>query len=73
MTEDKVFDRITTDPEIFGGKADYPRHENGCGTRAGDARRRRNARETPSRVSVLRLEPADIQACLAYAHRSLAG
>jgi len=71
MTEDEVLKRITVDPAIFGGKPIIRglriavEHVLGM-LAAGDAPEKLLA-EYPF------LEPADIQACMAYAHRSLAG
>jgi uncharacterized protein (DUF433 family) len=70
-TEDEVLQRITVDPAIFGGKPIIRgqriavEHVLGM-LAAGDSPERLRA-EFPF------LEPADIQACLAYAHRSLSG
>jgi uncharacterized protein (DUF433 family) len=71
MTEDELLERITIDPRIFGGKPIIRgmrmavEHVLGM-LAAGDA---------PEKVlqEYAFLEPADIQACLAYAHRSLSG
>jgi uncharacterized protein (DUF433 family) len=71
MSEDELLKRITVDPAIFGGKPIIR------GMRiavehvleklaAGDSREKLLA-EFPF------LEAADIQACMAYAHRSLRG
>lgn len=71
MTEDEVLQRITIDAAIFGGKPTIRglrmavEHVLGM-LAAGDPPEKLLA-EFPF------LEPADIQACLAYAHRSLAG
>ncbi|MBI3838856.1 MAG: DUF433 domain-containing protein [Planctomycetia bacterium] len=71
LTEDDVLKRITVDPAIFGGKPIIRglriavEHVLGM-LAAGDTLEKLLA-EYPF------LEPADIQACLAYAHRSLSG
>jgi len=71
MTEDELLERITTDPGIFGVKP-FIRGmrmavEHVLGMLAAGEPPERLLQEYPF------LEPADIQACLAYAHRSLAG
>jgi uncharacterized protein (DUF433 family) len=71
MTEDELLERITVDPNIFGGKPIIRgmrmavEHVLGM-LAAGDS-----PEKLLSESSFL--EPADIQACLAYAHRRLAG
>jgi uncharacterized protein (DUF433 family) len=71
LSEDELLRRITVDPAIFGGKPIIRglriavEHVLGM-LAAGDAPEKILA-EYPF------LEPADIQACLAYAHRSLSG
>jgi uncharacterized protein (DUF433 family) len=71
MTEDELLQRVTVDPAIFGGKPIIRgmriavEHVLGM-LAAGDAPERL-LQEYPF------LEPTDIQACLAYAHRSIAG
>ncbi|MBX9787439.1 MAG: DUF433 domain-containing protein [Pirellulales bacterium] len=71
MTEDEVLQRITVDPAIFGGKPIIRglrfAVEHMLGLLA--------AGDTPEKVLTEYpfLEAADIQACLAYAHRSMAG
>jgi uncharacterized protein (DUF433 family) len=71
MNKDELLERITTDPAIFGGKPIIRGMriavEHVLGMLAGGDSPDRLLREYPF------LEPADIQACLAYAHRSLAG
>jgi uncharacterized protein (DUF433 family) len=71
MTEDELFDRITWDPAIFGGKPIIRGMriavELVLGMLAAGDTPERLLREYPL------LEAADIQACLAYAHRSLSG
>ncbi len=71
MTEDEVLQRITVDPAIFGGKPIIRGMRIAvehllCMLAAGDSPEKLLA-EYPF------LEPADIQACMAYAHRSLSG
>lgn len=71
MTEDELLNRITVNPAIFGGKPIVRgmriavEHVLGM-LAAGDTPEKILA-EYPFR------EPLDIQACIAYAHRSLAG
>jgi uncharacterized protein (DUF433 family) len=71
MKEEELLDRITVDPAIFGGKPIIRGMrlavEHVIGMLA--------AGDTPERLlqEYAFLEPADIQACLVYAHRSLAG
>jgi len=71
MREDELLDRITVDPAIFGGKPIIRGMrlavEHVIGMLA--------AGDTPDRLlqEYSFLEPADIQACLVYAHRSLTG
>ncbi len=71
MNEDELLKRITVDPAIFGGKPIIRglrmavEHVLGM-LAAGDAPEKLLAEYSF-------LEPADIQACLAYAHRSLSG
>ena len=71
MTEDEVLDRITVNPAIFGGKPIVRglriAVEHILGMLAAGETSERLLLEYPF------LEPADIQACLAYAHRALAG
>ena len=71
MTEDELLERITVDPAIFGGKPII----RGLRVAVEHVLGMLAAGDTPDRL--LReypfLEPADIQACLAYAHRSMAG
>jgi uncharacterized protein (DUF433 family) len=71
MTEDELLERITVDPMIFGGKPIIRRMriavEHVLGMLAAGDSAERLLHEYPF------LEPADIQACLAYAHRSLSG
>jgi uncharacterized protein (DUF433 family) len=70
-TENELLQRITVDPKIFGGKPIIRGQriavEHLLGMLA--------AGDSPERLlaEFSFLEPADIQACLAYAHRSLAG
>jgi uncharacterized protein (DUF433 family) len=71
MTEDEQLDRITVNPAIFGGKPIIRGMrlavEHVLGMLAAGDTAERLLGEYPF------LEPADIQACLAYAHRSMAG
>lgn len=71
MNEDELIARITTDPAIFGGKPIIRGMriavEHVLGMLAGGDSPERLLQEYPF------LEPADIQACIAYAHRSLSG
>ncbi len=71
MTEEQVLDRITVNPGIFGGKPIIRGMrmavEHVLGMLAAGETQEKLLREYPF------LEPEDIQACLAYAHRSLAG
>ncbi len=71
MTQDELWQRITVDPLIFGGKPIVRGMriavEHLLGMLAAGETSENLLREYPF------LEPADIQACLAYAHRSLAG
>ena len=71
MTEDELLNRITTDPAIFGGKPIIRGMriavEHVLGMLAAGDTPQLLLQEYPF------LEPADIQACLAYAHRSLSG
>jgi uncharacterized protein (DUF433 family) len=71
MTEDEVLERITIDPAIFGGKPIIRGMriavEHILGMLAAGDSPDRLLEEYPF------LEAADIQACMAYAHRSMAG
>jgi uncharacterized protein (DUF433 family) len=71
MTEDELLERITVDPGIFGGKPIIRGMrmavEHVLGMLAAGDSPEKLLREYPF------LEPADIRACLAYAHRRLAG
>jgi uncharacterized protein (DUF433 family) len=71
MTEDELLQRITVDPAIFGGKPIIRGMriavEHVLGMLAAGDTREGLLEEYPF------LEAADIQACLAYAHRSVAG
>lgn len=71
MTEDEVFKRITVDPEIFGGKPII----RGLRIAVEHVLGMLAAGDTPEKIlaEYTFLEPADIQACMAYAHRSLSG
>ncbi len=71
MTEDELLKRITVDPAIFGGKPTIRglriAVEHVLGMLAAGETSDNLLAEYPC------LEPADIQACMVYAHRSLAG
>ena len=71
MTEDKLLERITIDPKIFGGKPIIRGMrmavEHVLGMLAAGETTESLLKQFPF------LEPLDIQACHAYAHRSLAG
>lgn len=71
MADDQLLDRITSDPAIFGGKPIIRwmriAAEHILGMLAAGDSQQKLLHQYPF------LEPADIQACLAYAHRSLAG
>ena len=71
MTEDALLQRITVNPAIFGGKPII----RGMRMAVEHVLGMLAAGETPE--NLLReypfLEPEDIQAALAYAHRSVAG
>ena len=71
MNDCDVLDRITVDPGIFGGKPIIRGMrmavEHVLGMLAAGETSEKLLEEYPF------LEPADIQACLAYAHRSMAG
>jgi uncharacterized protein (DUF433 family) len=71
MNEDELLERITIDPTIFGGKPIIRGMriavEHVLGMLAAGDSPERLLQEYPF------LEPADLQACLAYAHRSLSG
>jgi uncharacterized protein (DUF433 family) len=71
MSEDQLLERITIDPMIFGGKPIIRGMriavEHLLGMLAAGDSPDRLLQEYPF------LEQADIQACLAYAHRSLSG
>jgi len=71
MTEDELLDRVTIDPGIFGGKPII----RGMRIAVEHVLGMLAAGETPEKLlqEYSFLEAADIQACLAYAHRSLAG
>jgi uncharacterized protein (DUF433 family) len=71
MTEDELLERITVDPAIFGGKPII----RGMRIAVEHVLGMLAAGDTPERLlqEYGFLEPADIRACLAYAHRSLAG
>jgi uncharacterized protein (DUF433 family) len=71
MSEEEVLGRITVDPKIFGGKPIVRGMrmavEHVLGMLAAGESPENLLQEFPF------LEAADIQACLAYAHRALAG
>ncbi|MEX2170532.1 MAG: DUF433 domain-containing protein [Pirellulales bacterium] len=69
--EGELLQRITVNPGIFGGKPII----RGLRIAVEHVLAKLAAGDTPERLLVEYpfLEPADIQACLAYAHRSLAG
>jgi uncharacterized protein (DUF433 family) len=71
MTEDELLQRITVDPRIFGGKPILRGMriavEHVLGMLAAGDTAEKLLQEYPF------LEPLDIQACIAYAHRSMAG
>lgn len=71
MTEEELLERITVDPGIFGGKPII----RGMRIAVEHVLGMLAAGETPERLlqEYPFLEPADIQACLVYAHRSLCG
>jgi uncharacterized protein (DUF433 family) len=71
MTEDELLERITIDPTIFGGKPIVRGMriavEHVLGMLSAGESAERLLQEYPF------LEAADVQACLAYAYRSLSG
>jgi uncharacterized protein (DUF433 family) len=71
MTEDELFERITVDPKIFGGKPII----RGMRMAVEHVLGMLAAGDSPEKLldEYAFLEPADIQACLAYAHRTLSG
>jgi len=71
LTEDEALERITVDPNIFAGKPIV----RGLRIAVDHVLGMLAAGDTPERLLAEYpfLEPADIQACIAYAHRSLAG
>ncbi len=71
MTEEEVLKRITVDPAIFGGKPNV----RGLRIAVEHVLGMLAAGDTPEKLLAEYpfLEPADIQACMAYAHRSLSG
>ncbi len=71
MTEEEVLKRITVDPAIFGGKPNI----RGLRIAVEHVLGMLAAGDTPEKLLAEYpfLEPADIQACMAYAHRSLSG
>ena len=71
MTENEALNRITIDQAIFGGKPII----RGMRMSVEHVLGMLAAGDTPERIlqEYPFLEPDDIQACLAYAHRSIAG
>lgn len=71
MTEDELLERITVDPNIFGGKPII----RGLRMAVEHVLGMLAAGDSPEKLlqEYSFLEPADIQACLAYAHRRLSG
>ncbi len=71
MTEDELLERITVDPAILGGKPII----RGMRLAVEHVLGMLAAGETPERLlqEYPFLETEDIQACIAYAHRSLSG
>lgn len=71
MTEDEALARITVDPGIFGGKPII----RGMRMAVEHVLGMLAAGDTPEQLlqAYPFLEAADIQACLAYAHRAMAG
>jgi uncharacterized protein (DUF433 family) len=71
FTEDELLQRITVDPGIFGGKPII----RGLRIAVEHVLGKLAAGDTPEMLlaEFSFLEPADIQACIAYAHRSLSG
>jgi uncharacterized protein (DUF433 family) len=70
-TEDELLKRITVDPAIFGGKPII----RGMRIAVEHVLSMLAAGDSPEKLlaEYRFLEQADIQACIAYAHRSLAG
>lgn len=71
LSEDELLRRITVDPAIFGGKPVI----RGLRMAVEHVLGMLATGDTPEKILAEYpfLEPADIQACLAYAHRSLSG
>jgi uncharacterized protein (DUF433 family) len=71
MTEDELLARITVNPGIFGGKPII----RGMRFAVEHVLAMLAAGDTPDKLleEFPFLEQADIQACIAYAHRSIAG
>ena len=71
MSESEVLDRITVDPAIFGGKPII----RGLRMSVEQVLGMLAAGDSPEKIlaEYSFLEPADIQACMAYAHRSISG
>jgi uncharacterized protein (DUF433 family) len=71
MTESELLDRIVVNPAVFGGKPTI----RGLRMAVEHVLGMLAAGDTPEKVlqEYPFLEAADIQACMAYAHRSVAG
>jgi uncharacterized protein (DUF433 family) len=71
LIEEDVLRRITVDPKIFGGKPIV----RGMRIAVEHVLGMLAAGDTPEKLLAEYpfLEPADIQACIAYAHRSISG
>ncbi|MBI3989617.1 MAG: DUF433 domain-containing protein [candidate division NC10 bacterium] len=71
MTDEKLLERITVNPEIFGGKPII----RGLRIAVEHILGMLAAGETPDRILTEYpfLEPEDIQACLLFAYRQVAG
>jgi uncharacterized protein (DUF433 family) len=70
-TEDELLERITVDPAIFAGKPII----RGLRIAVEHVLAMLAAGDTSERIieEFSALEPLDVQACIAYAHRSVAG
>ena len=71
MHDDELLNRISVNPAIFGGKPII----RGMRMAVEHVLGMLAAGDTPERILAEYpfLEPADIQACIVYAHRSMAG
>jgi uncharacterized protein (DUF433 family) len=71
ISEDEILNRVTVNPAIFGGKPIV----RGLRIAVEHVLGMLAAGDTPEKIlsEYPFLEPLDIQACIAYAHRSLAG